>query len=268
MAAETITPSNLPDWLLGRGRHFVTTAEISELLGVPQQTVATSLHRPRRANKIVSVTKGGWVPVPPTHRSAGAPPPIDYIDQMMRFLDHAYYVGFLSAARMHGASHQVPMVLQIVTPARLRDRRIGRHRIQYIRRANAATRPVELRDTETGRITVATTETTVLDVVNAPQHAAGLGNVGNVLGELLLENRLDTTRLAEDAVDYPTVVTQRVGWLLEYMAAEVGTTVDLSPLQELVGSLDYTLLDPRLADAGPRNDHWRVILNTDVEHDL
>jgi len=265
---ETISPSNLADWLLGRGRHFVTTTEVSELIAVPAESVATSLHRARRANKIVSVTKGGWVPVPPTHRATGAPPPIEYTEYLMDFLRHPYYIGFLSSARIHGASHQVPMLLQIVTPGRLRDRRIGGHRIQFIRRATTADHAVERRDTDTGTITVATPETTVLDVVGAPQHAAGLGNVGNVLGELLLEGHIDTARLVEGAARYPTTVAQRVGWLLEHMADEVDEAIDLDALRSLVDGADYTPLDPRLTDNGPRSERWHVTLNTNVEHDL
>ncbi len=268
MKTETISPSNLADWLLGRGRHFVTTAEVSELIAVPTGSVATSLHRARRANRIVSVTKGGWVPVPPTHRTAGAPPPIDYIDYLMDFLGYPYYVGFLSSARIHGASHQVPMVLQIVTPARLRDRRIGGHRIQFIRRTAASDRAAERRDIDAGTITVATPETTVLDVVEAPQHAAGLGNVGNVLGELVLEGRIDMERLVAEAAGYPTTVVQRVGWFLDHMAVEVDEPIDLGGLCSLVDGADYTPLDPRLDDDGPRSERWHVTLNTNVEHDL
>ena len=32
---------------------------------------------------------------------AGAPPPLHYIDPLMRHLGHPYYVGLLSAARLH-----------------------------------------------------------------------------------------------------------------------------------------------------------------------
>ncbi len=43
----------------------------------------------------------------------------------MNFLGHPYYVGFLSAAALHSASHQAAMVFHIVTTARLRSRTIG-----------------------------------------------------------------------------------------------------------------------------------------------
>ena len=268
METASLSPIELPDWLLGRGRHFVTTTEVAELVGVEACKVYLSLHRARDARKIVSVTKGGWVPVPPEYREAGAPPPIHYIDPMMRHLGHPYYVGFLSSARLHGASHQVPMVLQVVTPALLRDRRIGASRIQFIRRSATGNRPVQQHNTPTGRVTIATPETTVLDIVEAPDLAAGLGNVGNIIGELALEGLIEGSRLADAVGGYPRTVAQRAGWLIEFMAAEVGASVEIDELAELVTGHDYTPLDPRAAADGRRDGRWRVIVNAEVEHDL
>jgi len=264
----TIAPSALPDWLLGRGRLFVTTAEIAGLTGLAEASVPVHLHRARSANKIVSVTKGGWVPVPPVYRSAGAPPPIHYIDYVMGHLGHPYYVGFLSAARIHGASHQVPMVLQVITPALLRDREIGGSRLQFIRRSDTTRRPTQRHDTETGPVTISTPETTVLDIVEAPERAAGLDNVANVIGELIINDRIDMAALAEAAAGYPRTVVQRTGWLLQHMAGEVDGRIDLARLRPLVDGVNYTPLDPRSRIDGDQDPAWHVVENTDVEHDL
>ena len=187
-------------------------------------------------NKIVSVTKGGWVPVPPVYRADGGPPPIHYIDYVMQHLGHPYYVGLLSAARIHGASHQVPMVLQVVT--------------------------------EAGPVTISTAQTTVLDLVEAPERAAGLGNVANVLGELVLDHRLDVAALAAAASRYPRTVVQRAGWLLQHMSSELDHHLDLTPLEPLVDGADYTALDLESGADGDRDPTWHVIENTEVEHDL
>jgi len=266
---DNVKPSALPGWLLGRGRLFVTTAEIAELTGLSESAVPVHLHRARTANKIVSVTKGGWVPVPLVYRASGAPPPIHYIDYMMKHLGHPYYVGFLSAARIHGASHQVPMVLQVVTPAVLRDRQIGANRLHFIRRSDTARRPTQQHDTEAGPITISTPETTVLDIVETPERAAGLGNVANVLGEFIADRRIDVQALATVAAGYPRTVLQRTGWLLQHMAEEVDGDIDLTPLRPLAHRADNTVLDPRSASSdGDRDPAWHVIKNTDVEHDL
>lgn len=261
-------PSELADWLLSRGQHFVTTAEVAELVGVDKSKVHLSLHRARDARKIISVTKGGWVPVPPEYRDAGAPPAIHYVDPLMAHLGHPYYVGFLSSARIYGASHQAPMVLQVVTPALLRDRRIGGSRLQFIRRAATANRSVQQHNVPTGRVTIATVETTVLDIVEAPDLAAGLGNIGNIIGEFALDSLINGTRLAEAAAAYPATVAQRAGWLTEFMARELQVTVELDDLAELVTSRDYTALDPRSPQDGHHDRRWRIVENTEVEHDL
>jgi len=268
MSSGLITPSRLPDWLLGQGRHFVTTAEVADLVGVEQGAVPVSLQRARDAHKIVSVTKGGWAPVPPEYRSAGAPPPIHYIDPLMGHLGHTYYVGFLSAARIHGASHQVPMVLQVVTPALLRKRRIGQHLVQFIRRTATNDRLVQQHNVDTGRVNIATVETTILDIVEAPELAAGLGNVGTILGDLAVEGRIDAALLAETAGGYPVTVIQRAGWMIEHMAHETDVDIDISSLAALVSSHDYTMLDPKSGREGERDTRWRVVINTEVEHDL
>ena len=253
---------------MGRGQHFISTPEAARYLGVEPGTVWTSLERAREAGKMVSVTKGGWVPVPPEYRNAGAPPPLHYIDPLMNYLGHAYYVGFLSAAAFYGASHQAPMVLQVVTEARLRNRRVGRSRIQFVQRRQAADRRTRRRNVPTGRVTVSTPETTVLDLVAAPNVGAGLSNVATVIGDLLVEGHLDSAMLAEVAKTYPTTVAQRAGHLIEYMAGEVGVDIELRKLAEYVTSINYTPLLPGKPATHDRDKRWRVQINTTIEHDL
>lgn len=264
-----LRPREIPDWLLGSGRHFATTDELAELVGVDPAKLHLSLNRVRQARKIVSVTKGGWVPVAPEYRVAGAPPPLHYIDQLMGHLGHPYYVGLLSAARIHGASHQVPMVLQVVTPARLRDRTVGSNRIQFIQRTNAAERPTQPHKVSTGRVTVASVQTTILDLVEAPEHAAGLGNVATVLGDLLIDGRVDATTLAEAAVHYATTVVQRTGYLLDRMVTETATDpIAFDELEAATAGTDYIRLDPSAEPDGDRDPRWSIIVNAAVEHDL
>jgi len=262
-----VAPRELADWLIGRGLHFVSTVEAAEILGVPAASVPASLERSRQAGKLVSVTKGGWVPVPAEYRPVGAPPASHFIDPMMEHLGHSYYVGFLSAAAAHGAAHQSPMVFQVVTPARLRDRRIGRSRIEFIQRAAAAQRPRARRDVPTGRIWVSTPEVTALDLVEAPGEGAGLSNVATIIGEFLLDEVLDADELASVAGAYPTAVAQRAGYLIDRMAAEVGASFDTSPLHGRIGEARQLPLTSGegASNADPR---WRVVAPVPLEHDL
>ena len=253
---------------MGRGRYYIKTGEVAELLAINIDVVSDSLQRAREAGKLVSVTKGGWVTVPPEYRAAGAPPPIHFIDQMMHHLGHPYYVGFLPAAAMHGASHQATMVLQIVTSARLRDRQIGAGRIQFIQRSNAGEQLCELKNVPTGRVRVSSSAATVFDLVGFPRGGGGLSNIATVIGDLLVEGQLIPEALIDAARLHPVAVVQRAGHLIEFMANETGTTIYLDGLATLVASADVTPLAPGRPATTDRNDRWRVQLNTRVEHDL
>ena len=267
MVGVGVAPSELADWLIGHGRNFITTADAAGVLGVRAVSVPASLERARKAGKVISVTKRGWVPVPPEYRSAGAPPPSHFIHQLMEHLGHPYYVGFLSAAAILGASHQAPMVFQVVTPARLRGRRVGRGRIQFIQRAAAVDRPHWQHGVPTGRIWVSTPEVTVFDLVESPRDGAGLSNVATVVGALLMDGSLDPAALASVAAMFPMAVAQRSGYIVDFMASECGVEFDTAPLQALVAGGRYRHLSS--SGGGGRHDsRWHVVVNAEIEHDL
>lgn len=271
MKQRVVTPSNLADWLIGRGQHFIASQEAAILLDVQPHEVSASLGRARQARKMVSVTKGAWVPVPPEYREAGAPPPLHYIDPLMAHLNHSYYVGFLSAAAIHGASHHPSMILQVVTPARLRDRQIGGSRISFIQRSAAAERSTQQSNTATGRVAVSTSSTTVLDLADSPNRGGGVSNVATVIGDLLISRLLDVESLPVVAAAFPATAVQRAGYLLEYMAAETGVETSVADaLDELsrMSSTDWAPLTPGGSSDGARDQRWRVVVNATVEHDL
>jgi predicted transcriptional regulator of viral defense system len=263
-------PAYVADDLMAGGIHFITSQDLADRLGVKADQLWSSLQRSIEAHRMVSVTKGGWVPVPPEYRKSGAPPPLHFVDSMMEFLGHDYYVGFLSAAAIHGASHQAPMVFQVATPVLLRDRRIGQSRLQFVRRSETARRSTGRRIVPTSRVNVSTPEITVLDLVEAPRLGAGLSNVATVIGDLISDDLLDIDKLASDAQGYPMSVVQRAGYLIDFMASELELTTDSKTLHEhLTRSKPTTVaLRPDQPASGIRDDRWRVDINTDVEHDL
>jgi predicted transcriptional regulator of viral defense system len=86
------------------------------------------------------------------------------------------------------------MVFQVATPALLRDRAIGRGRIEFIRRARTAERATQLKTIATGRVTVSTPEVTVLDLIESPSLGGGMSNVATIVAGaefVILEPRRD-----------------------------------------------------------------------------
>jgi predicted transcriptional regulator of viral defense system len=257
--AGSVDPRELADWLLARGRHWVTTNQAAELLGIPEHHVAPSLAQSRRRGHLFSPTKGLYVAIPPEFRSWGAVPAAHFVDAMMRHLGHDYYVCLLSAAEIHGAAHQRPQVFQVMTSARLRDRAFGRVRMEFITSMHTSERPTDVVNTPTGTMRVSTPEVTVLDLVSFPDEGGALFNVATVVGEMLVEDAVDVGRLAEAAVGYPVSIVQRTGWLLDFMAERVEVEVDTEPLLSLTSArVTPTPLDPGFGRAGTLDPLWNV----------
>lgn len=262
-------PKDLADWLLARGRHWVTTAEIANLIDIPADQVWAAAARLVKKNQLFSPTRGAYVPIPPEFRSWGAVPASHFIDALMKYLGHGYYVGYLSAAEVHGSAYQRPQVFQVLTPARLKDRIFGRVRIEFTSSAHLSHRPVITVNTPTGVMKVSSPEVTVFDLVADPRHGGGLSNIATVIAELLDTDRLSNTALAEIAGLYRVAVRQRVGWLIDSVIPHVGSEFDLSALANTVGDrTEPTPLDASGRRAGHLDDRWNILVNTDVEPDL
>lgn len=257
----SLGPRELADWLLARGRHWVTTADAAELLGIPERHVAPSLARSRRRGYLFSPTTGLYVAIPPEFRSWGAVPAAHFVDPMMRHLGHDYYVCLLSAAEIHGFAHQRPQVFQVMTPARLRARAFGRVRIEFVTSVHTSDRPTDVINTPTGIMRVSTPEATVLDLVSFPNASGALFNVATIIGDMLIEDALDVIRLAEVAAAYPASIVQRTGWMLDYMAGRVDVEVDTEPLIRLASlRATPTPLDPGYGRSGDLDRRWNVIV--------
>lgn len=265
---QAVEPRQLADWLLSQGRSWVTTEEAAELLAIPVEHVSPTLARWRRAGHLFSPTRGAYVPIPPEFRTWGVVPAINFVDQMMRHLGHPYYVGLLSAAELHGFAHQRPQVFQIVTPARLRDRALGRVRLNFITVADISARPTVTRDTPTGTLRISTPEATLLDLVSMPRRGAGLSNVATIAGEMLEEDALDLSALAVVAEQYPAAVVQRTGFLLEHVADIVDVDVSLDALHAVAERRATRVRLRPSGPAGPLDERWNVVVNSEIEPDL
>lgn len=257
--------ATLVDELQSRGKYTFSRHDITA--ATPRSDVAfeAAVRRLKKQGRIASPRRGFFVVVPAEYREAGCLPASWFVHDLMRFLGQPYYVGLLSAAAIHGAAHQQPMVFQVVTDRPTRAARAGRVRIDFHMSRHAVDAPMVEVQTETGSMRVSTPETTAYDLVRFPAAAGHLNNVATVLGELA--EKLDPVGLAELAPQYATPDVQRLGYLL-----------DLVGLQDLAEPLSKTLEHRRRrpvllapgegADGEQPDDRWRIIPNATVEPDL
>jgi predicted transcriptional regulator of viral defense system len=253
------------DGLQATGRYTFSTADAQSALAVSEIAIDNALRRLRKRGRIVTPRRGFNVIVPIEYRAAGSPPPSWFIDDLMRFLGQPYYVGLLSAAAVHGASHQQPMTFQVVTDRPTREGTAGRSRIVFHMSKSVARTPAVQVQTETGTMLVSTPESTALDLVRFSAACGGWGNVATVLSELA--ERLDAEALRAAAQSRRAPEIQRLGYLLD----RAGQPRLADPLLRVLGSMRYRPI--ALAPDAPMVEEaaaspWRVIPNLDVESDL
>ena len=257
---------DLVDHFLAAGRYTFTLAEAQEVLGARDPAaVYAGLSRLRRRRELFSPAHSLYVAVPSEYRNLGVVPAEWFVDPMMSHLGRPYYVGLLSAAAVHGASHQAPQVFQVITDRTdlVRDRQVGRIRVRFYSSKSVAEDPTTRIAVPSGYVVVGTKETTVVDLVAKPRASGGLSNVATILREL---DELKGSDLARVASRRGRAVTRRVGWLVEHF----GQIDDMEALRQ-AARLDLgepVLLDPSKGRRGKADPTWRIRLNTVVEADL
>lgn len=244
----------------------MTTEDVASLLGIPSAQVRVRLASQRRAGAIISPARGLWVPVPPERLAWGAPEPGAYIDDMMAHLGCEYYVGWLSAASLHGASHQAAQEFQVATSKAVPDRRVGRSSLRFLTRSRIDTVPVARMAIAGSLARVSTVGATMLDVAEDLGVSGGLDNAVTVIAELSWEDGEFLSDALAAAPAHSAAAVRRLGWILENVAGEGGLDGLAGIAAERGGSPSY--LSPASPKAGTLDSRWNIILNKEVDPDL
>ncbi len=172
------------------------------------------LQRLQKTGRIRMIRRGFYVIVPLEYATGGIVPPDWFIDDLMKFLQQPYYVGVLTAAALHGASHQQPQEYQVVVARPERAIRTANLNLRFFLKKSMAQAPVEKVKAYTGFVAVSSPAVTALDLVRFAPAIGGLDAVLTVLDELVEKIRPEDLRTAAQQESERSQV-QRLGWLLE-----------------------------------------------------
>lgn len=254
------------DHLQKRARYTFVRTEVEAALKLEQAALTKGLQRLQRAGRIRMIRRGFYVIVPLEYATSGIVPADWFVDDMMKFLEQRYYVGVLTAAALHGASHQQPQEYQVVVARPERAIRTANLNIRFFLKKSMAQAPVERVKAYTGFLTVSSPAVTALDLVRFAPAIGGLDAVMTVL-EDLVEKTTPEDLLKAVQQESERSQVQRLGWLLERtkrpQLAE-GLAIWLGRQKPT-----KTPLDVSAPVAGSRKDpRWQVIVNAEPQGEV
>ena len=266
---------NIKDWvedLPKRGKIAFSKEDVAlQFPNLTDNNIQISLYRLVLKNKICSVWQGFYAIVLPEYGLRGVVPPMEYIDQLMRFLGKDYYVALLSAAELHGAAHQAPQEFYVMcNTTKLRPKLKNGVKINFIAKKNI---PQEHRSkvmTKSGYVDVSNPILTAYDLIYYTKNVGGISRIGTIISELAEKIRFTDVN-KEFMQSFPSAITQRLGYIFEELefdelADKLHRKAEIAGLNFRKTPLVIETHKENLSNY-PVNNRWKIIINEQIEID-
>ena len=260
------------DDLSKRGKSVFSKQEVEKQFpALSYYSIRNSLNRLAKKKKIQSVWRDFYAVILPEYGLKGVAPPIEYIDQLMKFLDKDYYVALLSASALQGASHQAPMEFFVITNSRiLRDKQKGDIKINFVTKKNIPTQYITQIMVSSGYVNISRPELTAFDLVIYEKNIGGINRGATILSELAETLDFSTINI-EFLKSLNVAIIQRLGYLLDLLEFEEladalfqkSKEADIKfrkyPLSVLSEKKNYADFQT--------NNKWKIIINEEIDVD-
>jgi predicted transcriptional regulator of viral defense system len=250
-----------------QGKHYFTTYELMDALGLSKQAAWSAISRFLKKGLIATPGRRFHILIPPEYQHLGCLPPEQFVPNLMAHLQIPYYVGLLSAAQYHGASHQQAPIFQLVVEKSKGKIQCGQVQIEFISKKSIDAMPTQDFNTPRDPVRVSAPEVTALDLVNYPRYCGELSNIATVLKKLAEQIQPEALiTLAQQIQALPKL--QRLGFWLEAIQFDALAQIIEKTLQQRTTRL-AVLVIPRIGMARhlidkPINKRWKIIENETV----
>ncbi len=251
-----------------QGRYTFTLTELKKSMNVSDNALKGALYRLSKKNRIYSVYRGFYVIIPPEYSGMGILPASLFINDLMSYIQKPYYVGLLSAAAMHGSSHQQPQEYFVVTqkPSHRTIHAKGVTINFHIKSSLPSIGIVE-KKTDTGFITISGLELTALDLFFYEKRIGSLERAVTVLSDII--DLVDVQTLGEIAEQhFPTTCIQRCGYVLDSVLEFKKAADVLFNAIHQRKTFRVPLSSSSIKKGYPSNNRWKVIVNTTLDIEI
>ena len=255
-----------------RGKSVFTKQEVEKQFpALSYYSIRNSLTRFSKKKKIQSVWRDFYAVILPEYGLKGIVPPIEYIDQLMKFLGNDYYIALLSAAALQGAAHQAPMEFFVITNSRiLRDKQKGDVKINFVTKKNIHAQYITQVMVSSGYVNISCPELTAFDLLIYEKNVGGVNRIATILSELA--EILNFENISIDFLKSLNVaIIQRLGYLLDLLEFKELANVLLQKSKEAdikFRKYPLSVLSEKKNYADfQTNDKWKIIINEEIDID-
>ncbi|MEO9475033.1 MAG: type IV toxin-antitoxin system AbiEi family antitoxin [Cyclobacteriaceae bacterium] len=217
--------------------------------------------------EITNLRKGFYLIIPPRYSKQGYIPIQLYVNKLFQSLNRNYYLGFYSAAKFHGASHQqTHREYVMIEKPKLNEIAKHHYDIKFITATSWPSKNIIEKKSDGGYFNISSPALTAADLIHHQTKLGGLNRMLAILEELTEE--ITNEDLNDLLTWYPHRSTiQRLAFILD----EMQTGSDLSVISDYLKSAQYfpVLLSPKKNQkAGSVDNRWKVDVNIKLESDL
>jgi predicted transcriptional regulator of viral defense system len=226
------------------------------------------LARLNEKKEIINLRKGFYLIIPPRYSKQGKIPVQLYIDKLFKSLNRDYYIGFYSAAKFHGASHQQSQQDYIITEKpKLGDIKKNELNIRFFTSTKWSDQSIQEKKSDAGTFKISSPALTAVDLIHYQSKLGRINRMLAVLEELTEEINLEDVQNLLTWYPHKSSL-QRLGFILEELGAKDEITIPI--LEHLkTGKFFPVLLSPKSNQkAGAVNNPWKVDVNIKLESDL
>jgi len=200
------------------GQREATREKIIELLGGGPKAADHVIESLRRKGWLERASWGKYLLIPPEQG-----PDVLGDSNLLALASHIatpYYIGYGTAAAHYGLTTQHRNVIVFVTPAHVRERRVGDSRVRIVNPAPKKFFGFESVDVLGHNVMMSGREKTAIDCVDRPALAGGAGEAAAILATA--SRRFDWNKAADylERIGSGALV-RRFGWLVDHVKAEL-----------------------------------------------
>jgi len=255
-------------YLLSIENYSFSLEEIAQHTDGEGTSLKFELARLIEKKEIVNLRKGFYLIIPPRYSKQGKLPIQLYIEKLFKSLNRKYYLGFYSAAKFHGASHQQSQrdYVMIEKP-KLNAIEKSVFDIRFLTTAKWPNRNIIEKKSDAGIFKISSPALTAVDLIHHQTKLGGLNRMLAILEEL--KEEIDQNDITKLLTWYPNKSTlQRFGFLLEEIDANQKLCKQIKThLQQ--SKFFPVLLSPKSGQKpGSVDNFWKVDVNIKLESDL